>query len=160
TEYFCPMCPGVISDWPGKCPVCNMALVRRQRGAAVALPDGVVARMQLSPDRVQLAGVHTSPVAYRPLLPELRTPGLVQPAERRLHALLAPAAGTVREVSVTPGATVAADAPLLVLHGTDAPETVRAPVAGCLTSLQARVGQQIAAGAALGEVADLTRVGV
>src|SRR2546423_10962632 len=46
TEYYCPMCPGVASDWPGKCPVCNMSLVRHQRGEAVPLPDGVVARMQ------------------------------------------------------------------------------------------------------------------
>ena len=34
TEYFCPMCPGVVSDWPAKCPVCFMALVRRSRGDA------------------------------------------------------------------------------------------------------------------------------
>src|SRR5215470_5076641 len=60
TEYWCPMCPGVLSDWPSKCPVCNMALVRRKKGEAVPLPDGVVARMQLSPYRIQLAGVRTS----------------------------------------------------------------------------------------------------
>src|SRR2546428_13656303 len=28
TEFWCPMCPGVISDWPAKCPVCNMDLVK------------------------------------------------------------------------------------------------------------------------------------
>src|SRR5437868_7195099 len=31
TEYFCPMDPGVLSDWPSKCPICNMTLVRRKR---------------------------------------------------------------------------------------------------------------------------------
>src|SRR4051812_29475108 len=41
TEYWCPMCPGVVSDWPGKCPVCHMDLVRRKKGEAVPLPDGV-----------------------------------------------------------------------------------------------------------------------
>src|SRR5437899_12701820 len=46
TEYFCPMDPGVISDWPAICPVCNMDLVRRKKGEAVILPEGVVARMQ------------------------------------------------------------------------------------------------------------------
>src|SRR5690242_200120 len=25
-EYWCPMCPGVVSDFPGRCPVCNMLL--------------------------------------------------------------------------------------------------------------------------------------
>ncbi|HKB35020.1 MAG TPA: heavy metal-binding domain-containing protein, partial [Gemmataceae bacterium] len=67
TEYWCPMCPGVVSDWPGKCPVCFMALVRRQKGEATPLPDGVVARMQFSPYRVQLAGIRTTPAEYRPL---------------------------------------------------------------------------------------------
>ncbi len=77
TEYFCPMDPGIVSDWPGRCGVCNMALVRRKRGEAVMLPDGVVARMQLSPYRVQLAGIRTSPVDYRPLEREWRTTGLI-----------------------------------------------------------------------------------
>lgn len=64
TEYWCPMCPGVVSDWPSKCPVCNMALVRRQKGEMTPLPDGVVARVQLSPYRLQLAGVRTAAVDY------------------------------------------------------------------------------------------------
>ncbi len=67
TEYFCPMDPGVLSDWPGKCGACNMALVRRKKGDATPLPGGVIARMQLSPYRVQLAGIRTSGVGYQPL---------------------------------------------------------------------------------------------
>jgi hypothetical protein len=78
TEYYCAMCPGVVSEWPGKCPVCNMALQRRERGKPVALPNGVVARMQLSPYRVQLAGVRTEEVAYRPLVREVETCGFVE----------------------------------------------------------------------------------
>jgi hypothetical protein len=78
-EFWCPMCPGVVSDFPGKCPVCNMALVQRRKGEAVPLPDGVLARMQFSPYRVQLAGVRTAPIEYRPLHREVV---LVGPAER------------------------------------------------------------------------------
>lgn len=77
TEYFCPMCPGVLSEWPSKCSVCNMPLVRRQKGEAVQLPDGVLARMQLSPYRVQLAGIRTATVAYRPLVREIVAVGTV-----------------------------------------------------------------------------------
>jgi hypothetical protein len=77
TEYFCPMDPGVVSDWPGKCGICNMALVRRKRGEALALPDGVVARMQISPYRLQLAGIQTSPATFRPLMRELESAGIV-----------------------------------------------------------------------------------
>jgi Cu(I)/Ag(I) efflux system membrane fusion protein len=76
TEYWCPMCPGVLSDWPGKCPVCNMALVRRKKGEPVPQPDGVLARMQLSPYRVQLAGIQTSPLDYLPLVREVTLTGL------------------------------------------------------------------------------------
>jgi Barrel-sandwich domain of CusB or HlyD membrane-fusion/Heavy metal binding domain len=78
TEYFCPMCPGVLADWPTRCPVCNMTLVRRKRGEAVPLPDGVVARMQLSPYRVQLAGIQTTPVGYRPLAREVTVVGIAE----------------------------------------------------------------------------------
>jgi hypothetical protein len=77
TEYFCPMDPGVISDWPGKCGICNMALVRRKRGEAAALPDGVVARMQISPYRIQLAGIRTAPLTYQPLMRACETAGIV-----------------------------------------------------------------------------------
>ena len=77
TEYFCPMDPGVLSDWPGRCGICNMTLVRRKRGEAVALPDGVVARMQLSPYRVQLAGIQTAPVKFQPLAREFESSGIV-----------------------------------------------------------------------------------
>ncbi|HEX5444027.1 MAG TPA: efflux RND transporter periplasmic adaptor subunit, partial [Pirellulales bacterium] len=54
-----------------------MPLVRRQKGEAVHLPDGVVARMQFSPYRVQLAGIRTAAVEYRPLAREIVTPGIV-----------------------------------------------------------------------------------
>jgi membrane fusion protein, copper/silver efflux system len=77
TEYFCPMDPGVVSDWPSKCGVCNMALVRRKRGEALSLPDGVVARMQLSPNRIQLAGIQTAPASFRALEQEYECGGLV-----------------------------------------------------------------------------------
>ena len=78
TEYWCPMCPGVVSEWPAKCPVCNMALVRRQKGEMTPLPDGVVARVQLSPYRIQLAGLRTVPVEFRRLECEVVLGGLLE----------------------------------------------------------------------------------
>jgi len=78
TEYFCPMDPGVLSDWPGKCGICNMALVRRKRGEAVPLPSGVVARMQFSPYRILLAGLRTTPIDYQPLARDIVLVGVVE----------------------------------------------------------------------------------
>ncbi len=77
TEYFCPMDPGVLSDWPSKCPICNMTLVRHKRGEATPLPDGVVARMQFSPYRLWLGGIRTASVDYAPLARQVEAPGTV-----------------------------------------------------------------------------------
>src|SRR5262245_42961503 len=82
TEYFCPMDPGVVSDWSGKCGVCNMSLVRRKKGEMTQLPDGVVARMQFSPYRVQLAGIQTALVSYRPLVRRIEAVGYVSRIEQ------------------------------------------------------------------------------
>lgn len=60
SEFFCPMDPGVVTPWPAICPICNMDLIPRKKADAVLLPDGVVSRMQLSPYRIQLAGVRTA----------------------------------------------------------------------------------------------------
>ena len=76
-EYFCPMDPGVISNWPSQCGICNMALVRRKKGEPSLRPDGVIARMQFSPYRVQLAGLKTVPVQYLPLELESRRLGSI-----------------------------------------------------------------------------------
>ena len=62
TEFFCPMDPGIVSSWPAICPVCNMDLITRKKSDATLLPEGVLARMQFTPYRVQLAGIRTSPV--------------------------------------------------------------------------------------------------
>lgn len=78
TEYWCPMCPGVTSDWPSKCPVCSMTLVRREKGEMTPLPDGVVARVQLSPYRIQLAGIRTVPVEFRRLEHEVIVAGFLE----------------------------------------------------------------------------------
>ena len=65
-EFFCPMDPGVLSVWPAICPICNMDLVPRRRTEAQILPEGVVARMQLTPYRIQLAGIRTAVVLRNP----------------------------------------------------------------------------------------------
>lgn len=77
TDFFCPMDPGVLSDWPSKCPICNMTLVRRQKGDAVPLPDGVVARMQFTPYRLWLGGIRTATVDYAPLARTFDLPGTI-----------------------------------------------------------------------------------
>jgi Cu(I)/Ag(I) efflux system membrane fusion protein len=83
TEYFCPMDPGVVSTWPAVCPICNMDLVQRRKHDAQLLPEGVVSRMQLTPYRVQLAGIRTAAVERRPLTYELVLAGTLETAADR-----------------------------------------------------------------------------
>jgi len=107
TEYFCPMDPGVVSDWPAICPVCSMDLIRRKRGDAVVLPEGVVARMQFSPYRIQLAGIKTALVERRPMTREIVVAGRIVdlPGDNREASPIpaAPARTLVLECEVFPG---------------------------------------------------------
>lgn len=80
-EYFCPMDPGVISVWPAICPICNMDLVQRKLHDAHLLPEGVLARMQISPYRVQLAGIRTAEVAARELIHEIPVAGILHASD-------------------------------------------------------------------------------
>jgi Cu(I)/Ag(I) efflux system membrane fusion protein len=73
------MDPGVLSVWPAICPICNMDLVPRNKMDAVLLPEGVVARMQLSPYRIQLAGIKTAEATTQPLKYELISSGILRP---------------------------------------------------------------------------------
>lgn len=66
-QYFCPMDPGVLSTWPAICPICNMDLVPRRKSDAQMLPEGGVARMQLTPYRIQLGGIRTAAVEVKDL---------------------------------------------------------------------------------------------
>src|SRR2546423_12130449 len=68
-EYFCPMHPDVIRDAPGSCPKCGMPLVKRTKGQPIDLPADVLARVQLTPRRIALAGIETTPGADRGALP-------------------------------------------------------------------------------------------
>lgn len=99
TEYFCPMDPGVVSIWPAICPICNMDLVQRKRHDAQFLPEGVVARMQISPYRVQLAGIRTAEVAARELVHEIPVAGVLQ-ADGRASEPATPGAALTFEATI------------------------------------------------------------
>ena len=100
TEYFCPMHPFVVREHSGKCPVCSMDLVLRKKGAKVVLPDGVLARVQVSPEKITQAGVDVEPVVYRLLANTIHAYGTVETDETRVARVSARFPGHVDELIV------------------------------------------------------------
>ena len=64
------------------------------------LPAGVTARVQLSPERIQMAGIATAEVAYRPLVKEIRTEGTVDYDQSRQSRVVSRTAGFVEKLYV------------------------------------------------------------
>lgn len=154
TEYFCPMDPGILSAWPGRCGACNMALVRRKRGEASPRPDGVIARMQFSPYRVQLAGLRSAPVSYQPLECEVTGVGLVVASEGQSVARVSfrdgdlPVLAVGRSASIvsaggltSAGRVVTLDPTASCLIAVDDPKTLPRPGARIVAKVRAPVAE-------------------
>ncbi len=77
-----------------------MPLSKRKKGSSAPLGEGVLSRVQLSPYRVQLAGVKTAEVAHRPLATETRALGVVAVDERKLSRIVVRATGYVEKLFV------------------------------------------------------------
>ena len=117
TEFYCTMHPNVVRTEPGSCPICGMPLTKRKKGEAQRLPADVLARVQLTPQRVALANVHTSPVEYRELMYDVQTVGVLDYDESRLARLSARVAGRADKLFVTyTGASVKQGDPLYSLY--------------------------------------------
>lgn len=106
TEFYCPMHPNVIraglepNGAVPNCPICGMPLSQRKKGAAPKLREGITARVQLSPQRIKLAGVETTAASYMPLMKEVRTVGYVAYDERRLSEIVTRFAGYIEELYI------------------------------------------------------------
>ncbi len=128
-EYFCPMHPSIIRDKPNeKCPICFMPLSKRKKGSdkAEPLPAGIVNRVQLTPYRIVLAGVHTTPVDYEPLTKEISAVGYVEFNERGQRTVAARVAGRIDKlVANETGQMVKAGDELALLYSPDLLVTVQ-----------------------------------
>jgi Cu(I)/Ag(I) efflux system membrane fusion protein len=116
-EYYCPMHPSVVRGVPGNCPICGMPLSRREKGEAAALPEGVLARVQLTPYRISLAGVATSEVGYRALDRAIRVAGTISADEGRVASISARFGGRIEKLVVDfTGATLRQGDPLAEIY--------------------------------------------
>ena len=105
-EFYCSMDPQVVrttyepnGDVPG-CPICGMPLTIRAKGQQQELPPGVTGRVQLSPQRIQMAGIQTVAVGYRPMARQTKTVGYVTYDESRLSRVVSRVGGYVEKLFV------------------------------------------------------------
>lgn len=105
-EFYCPMHPQVIRDdfdpngATPHCPICGMPLSLRKKGAPPVLPPGITGRVQLSPERVQLAGIKTVEIGYQPLVKQTITTGNVTYDQSRLSRIVSRVNGYVEKIYV------------------------------------------------------------
>lgn len=99
-EYYCAMHPNIVRSEPGKCPICGMPLVKRAKTARAELPVGVLARQQLTPLKVQMGRIASSPVEYRLLSREIRTIGVVDYDETRRKFIASRIKGRIERLFV------------------------------------------------------------
>ncbi len=104
--YTCPMHPTIVSDHPGDCPICGMALVKAgaqeagghaHGGAATA--EGL-AEVSIDPQRQQLIGLRTTEVSRGPVGESWRTVGKVAVDETNVHHVNIKVGGFVDTVYV------------------------------------------------------------
>ena len=97
-EWYCPMHPQIVRSAPGQCPICGMDLKKRDpRDKTAAITD----RIQLSPYRLALANIATTPIVYKPLVREVRALGILDYDETRLANISARVAGRADELFLT-----------------------------------------------------------
>ena len=95
-EFYCPMHPSIVRAEPGLCPICGMPLSKRKKGERATLPQGVLSRLRVAPDRMTQAGIRTVSVDYAPMVQTLSTVGYVEFDERRLARISSKLKGTSR----------------------------------------------------------------
>jgi Cu(I)/Ag(I) efflux system membrane fusion protein len=125
-EWYCPMHPTVVrNDATEKCPICGMPLSKRRRGEKPELPEGVLASLTLSPQRVRQAGIAAVQIGYRPLEREIRTVGTLARDERRIRDVTARVAGRIEKLHANfVGAAVKEGEPLLEIYSPEMATTV------------------------------------
>jgi Cu(I)/Ag(I) efflux system membrane fusion protein len=162
-EFYCPMDPSVVRDASGSCPLCGMPLSKRKKGDKEPLPEGVLARVPLTPMRVKQAGIRTALIGYTALAETVKTVGYVQYDERRLARIASRTKGMARvealHVNFT-GTPVAMGQSLAELYS---PELYQAIQELLLAQRSARDAPQLQTAqgrSILGDPQELTRLAV
>lgn len=119
-EFYCPMHPNIVRSQPGSCPICGMPLSKRAKTGHRELAEGILAQVQMSPQKVQMGRIATTPIAYQLLTREIRTVGIVEYDETRRTFVAARVKGRLDKLFVNfVGQHIKKGEPLAAIYSPD-----------------------------------------
>jgi Cu(I)/Ag(I) efflux system membrane fusion protein len=118
--WYDPMHPQYRSDKPGSSPDCGMEMVPLYADEAALQQNLPAGAIQISPQKQQLTGIRTAPASRRPLTKTIRTVGVIQPDETRVHKIHTKFPGWVEKLFInSTGQQVHAGEPIIAIYSPD-----------------------------------------